>query len=153
MHLNVSVYLDTNPRVWAVSMWTNVLLILIHVLNGLNVLIHLVVTNVHVSQASKGRLSKQGIRVLCTYRDVDNHITGVPTILCQNINECHMREDDCHEFAHCEDNYGSWECICLNGYRGDGQEKFKLITLPYSANYRNYTFESFVSILTNVLKN
>ena len=58
MHLNVSVYLDTNPRVWAVSMWTNVLPILIHVLNGLNVLIHLVVTNVHVNQASKGGLSK-----------------------------------------------------------------------------------------------
>ena len=36
-----------------------------------------------------------------------------------------MREDDCHEFAHCEDNYGSWECMCLNGYRGDGQEKVK----------------------------
>ena len=56
---------------------------------------------------------------------MDSHITGVPTILCQNINECHMREDDCHEFAHCEDNYGSWECMCLNGYRGDGQEKVK----------------------------
>ena len=38
-----------------------------------------------------------------------------------DINECKERLDDCAAEARCSNRYGSFECICLPGYYGDGR--------------------------------
>lgn len=37
-------------------------------------------------------------------------------------NECEMGLSECDEHADCVNNLGSYECSCLDGFRGDGFE-------------------------------
>ncbi|CAB4032885.1 fibrillin-2-like isoform X48 [Paramuricea clavata] len=39
---------------------------------------------------------------------------------CENINECAVGTDNCHEDAACLDTDGSYECSCNEGYSGNG---------------------------------
>ena len=40
---------------------------------------------------------------------------------CQNIDECMTQSHDCHQRAECNDNPGSFKCVCIDGYIGDGK--------------------------------
>lgn len=42
-------------------------------------------------------------------------------ILCKDINECAKDElNNCHENADCKNLFGSYTCVCKEGYKGDG---------------------------------
>ena len=38
-----------------------------------------------------------------------------------DINECTENLDDCSDNANCVNLIGSFECLCLDGFRGDGR--------------------------------
>ncbi|XP_072017956.1 uncharacterized protein [Amphiura filiformis] len=46
--------------------------------------------------------------------------------VCRNINECQRGIDNCHRYANCIDNPGSFTCECSNGYAGDGRTCIRL---------------------------
>ena len=39
-----------------------------------------------------------------------------------DIKECSLDLDDCSEFATCENTEGSFQCVCLEGYQGNGTQ-------------------------------
>jgi hypothetical protein len=47
------------------------------------------------------------------------HPLGVGGI-CQNRDECSTNTHNCHKHAYCIDTPGSFECVCNNGYSGNG---------------------------------
>ena len=36
------------------------------------------------------------------------------------MNECEVDEDKCHMFASCNDTQGSYDCLCNEGFSGNG---------------------------------
>jgi hypothetical protein len=38
-----------------------------------------------------------------------------------DIDECALNTHTCHENATCVNNIGSYECVCNQGYTGDGR--------------------------------
>ena len=42
-------------------------------------------------------------------------------ILYSDVDECARNTHDCHHFAYCYNNVGSYECRCQAGYTGDGR--------------------------------
>ena len=45
------------------------------------------------------------------------HSTNLPTA---DIDECAEDRDNCHDNATCINTMGSFECVCLPGFTGDG---------------------------------
>ena len=43
------------------------------------------------------------------------------TMVLTDINECTENLDDCSDNANCVNLIGSFECLCLDGFRGDGR--------------------------------
>ena len=39
---------------------------------------------------------------------------------CIDIDECETETDNCHKHADCINEEGSFECLCNDGYYGDG---------------------------------
>ena len=39
---------------------------------------------------------------------------------CLDIDECAQEMDDCHHLAICVNTEGSYTCICMSGYTGNG---------------------------------
>ena len=37
-----------------------------------------------------------------------------------DIDECALNRDNCHDDSSCINNIGSFECVCKQGYTGDG---------------------------------
>ena len=37
-----------------------------------------------------------------------------------DVNECDLQQNNCHEFAGCNDTEGSYTCYCNDGFIGDG---------------------------------
>ncbi|XP_037086698.1 nidogen-like, partial [Pollicipes pollicipes] len=48
--------------------------------------------------------------------------------ICADINECQQQIDNCHEHATCSNEFGSYSCLCLPEYTGNGQFCEKLMT-------------------------
>ena len=38
-----------------------------------------------------------------------------------DIDECETHCYDCHKYATCRNNPGSYDCICMKGFKGDGK--------------------------------
>ena len=43
-------------------------------------------------------------------------------VILSDIDECESSSDDCHQMAECIDTQGSYSCLCLEGYYGNGRE-------------------------------
>ena len=46
---------------------------------------------------------------------------------CVDDDECGLASTECHHFADCNNNDGSYTCTCKNGYKGDGDKECKII--------------------------
>ena len=42
--------------------------------------------------------------------------------VCENINECDLGTDSCHDNATCTDTIGNYTCSCKTGFSGDGYD-------------------------------
>ena len=40
---------------------------------------------------------------------------------CVDADECAMEKDDCSENGFCENTHGSYNCVCKDGFEGNGQ--------------------------------
>ena len=40
---------------------------------------------------------------------------------CLDLDECAMQFDDCHVYAACANTVGSFQCLCMQGFDGDGR--------------------------------
>ena len=53
-----------------------------------------------------------------------------------DVNECSEGIDECVENSSCYNTIGNYECICNDGYRGDGKKKcYEIILLPYGPDH------------------
>lgn len=67
-----------------------------------------------------------------------------------DLNECTEGIDDCADYGICINTIGSYECICNNGYSGDGREcNGKYVQKEKQAHK---FFITFTQISMNVLK-
>ena len=48
------------------------------------------------------------------------YVDSACAVLCVDINECQIGDDNCHENAQCINTEGSFTCFCKPGYTGDG---------------------------------
>ena len=51
-------------------------------------------------------------------------VTDVYVIICVfiDVDECKSEDlNECHEKANCSNTFGSYDCVCLPGYTGDGR--------------------------------
>ena len=48
------------------------------------------------------------------------YVDSACAVLCVDINECQMDDDNCHENAQCNNTEGSFTCFCNPGYTGNG---------------------------------
>ena len=41
-------------------------------------------------------------------------------LICQDIDECELGTDDCHEYGTCHNTDGDYNCTCNSGFSGNG---------------------------------
>ena len=86
------------------------------VLIMVTVLILMVATTVH---AILDTLEMVSTAQVCVYTFMNAIIYIL--IFVVDINECLQSPSVCHSNATCNDNDGSYECMCKEGYTGDGK--------------------------------
>ena len=56
----------------------------------------------------------------------DPGFSGDPYSICLDIDECLSEEAECGPDAYCLNTEGSYECLCNDGYEGDGVECYPI---------------------------
>ncbi|XP_043227529.1 nidogen-like isoform X1 [Amphibalanus amphitrite] len=62
------------------------------------------------------------------YREGPSDVPPEELRICVDIDECRQGEDNCHEHAMCTNEFGSYSCLCMPDYTGNGQNCEKLLS-------------------------